>query len=89
MTTIKSGSALVRETSAQYRGRPLIIELRPGYMILHPKGLRTQTYDLDYEAAFHTAIRARVLQIQKRNEKNKQRRTKSKSKGKGKTQKPK
>lgn len=58
MTAINGATRpVVRETSALYRGRPLIVELHAGYMILRPKGRRTERYTLDYGAAFELAAK--------------------------------
>ena len=41
---------MTRETATVYRGRPLIVQLRPGYLILREKGRRSGV-TLDYRAA--------------------------------------
>jgi hypothetical protein len=48
-TPLKPEKPLVRETAAQYRGRPLILELHPAYLLLREKGRRTAV-SVDYRA---------------------------------------
>ena len=45
---------LVRETVVSDRGRPLLIELHPGYVIFRLKGTR-QRYAIDWEALYRFA----------------------------------
>ena len=40
MTAIKPAAPLRRETGAVVRGRPLILELHPSYLLLREKGRR-------------------------------------------------
>ena len=49
MTTIKSDSPVVRETGINYRGKPIIVELHPGYMLLRQKKRRA-SIAVDYVA---------------------------------------
>jgi hypothetical protein len=51
MTSIKSDSPVIRETGAAYRGRPLIVELHPGYLTLREKG-RRDIVSIDYATAY-------------------------------------
>lgn len=50
---------LLRETAALERGRPLLIELHPGFLVLRPKGTR-QRWSISYDAVFWTAVKAAV-----------------------------
>lgn len=45
---------LVRETAVSDRGRPLMIELHPGYVVFRLKGTR-QRYSIDWEALYRFA----------------------------------
>lgn len=49
MTQISPQTPLRRETSVYYRGRPLIVELHPGYLTLREKG-RREAVAVDYRA---------------------------------------
>lgn len=56
MTQLRSDRAVRRETACCYRGRPLIVELHPGYMTIREKGRRRSVL-LDYRAAFDLACK--------------------------------
>jgi hypothetical protein len=56
MTKLNSESPVVRETSAQYRGRVIVVELMPGYMRLRFKG-KQESHILDYEVAVECAMK--------------------------------
>ena len=43
-----------RETKNTHRGRPLVIELHPGFLAIWPKGDR-ERYTISYEAIFSRA----------------------------------
>ncbi len=47
---------LVRETAVSDRGRPLLIELHPAYVVFRLKGTR-QRYSIDWEALYRLAQR--------------------------------
>ena len=50
MTLLTSQSrTLRRQTGSTYRGRPLVVELHPGYLTLREKGKRS-TVDVPYDA---------------------------------------
>ena len=67
MSKITTERILRRETATCYRGRPLIVELHPGYMTLREKG-RRRPVTLDYRAAWDLAhkILAREAVAEKR-----------------------
>jgi hypothetical protein len=46
---IRTDRTVKRETASTYRGRPLIVELHPGYLILRQKGTR-RAVSVDYGA---------------------------------------
>lgn len=48
-----NGSALKRETAACNRGRPLIVELHDGYLVLREKGTKTHKVAVDYQTILH------------------------------------
>lgn len=50
---------LLRETAAVDRGRPLLIELHPGFLVLRPKGTR-QRWSISYQAVFWMAVKTEV-----------------------------
>jgi hypothetical protein len=50
---------LVRETAVSDRGRPLLIELHPGYVVFRLKGTR-QRYSIDWEALYRFAQRRKA-----------------------------
>ncbi len=59
MTTIDR--PVRRETASTYRGRPLVIELHPGYLEIRPKGKRTRVaipYDAVLELGWKMIARA-------------------------------
>ncbi len=57
MTKLSGDSGhVIRETSAQYRGRPIVVELCPGFMRLRIKGTR-EVHVLDYEVALACALK--------------------------------
>ena len=60
MTKLSIDNIVIRETATSYRGKPLVVELHPGYLMIHEKGAH-QGYMLDYAAAYEVAqkIRAR------------------------------
>ena len=53
---------LVRETVVSDRGRPLLIELHPGYVIFRLKGTR-QRYAIDWEAVYRFAQRREAERV--------------------------
>ena len=53
---------LVRETAVSDRGRPLLIELHPRYVIFRLKGTR-QRYAIDWEALYRFAQRREAERI--------------------------
>jgi hypothetical protein len=55
-TPLKPNKPLARETAAQYRGRPLIIELHPGYLEIREKGRRNRV-TLDYRTALEVGYK--------------------------------
>lgn len=61
MTDLKQDSVVTRETAISYKGRPLIVELHPGYMVLRRKGSRSERYMLSYDAAFEAAAKAEYM----------------------------
>jgi hypothetical protein len=67
MTTLSAGKPLRRETALYYRGRPLLVELHPGYLTLREKGRRF-TFSVDYQAILELVykIKHRADQAEKR-----------------------
>ena len=61
MTQIKAQAPTRRETATCYRGRPLMVELRPGYLVIRQKGRRAG-YEIDYRAIFEAAAKIRARQ---------------------------
>lgn len=55
-TPLHSGKPVRRETAVVYRGRPLIVEIHPGYLKLREKGRRTSV-SLDYRTALEVAYK--------------------------------
>lgn len=66
---------LLRETATVERGRPLLIELHPGFLVLRPKGTR-QRWFISYETIFWTTVKATVEE--RRAEKQRQKAAKAK-----------
>jgi hypothetical protein len=65
MTQIKPESPLRRETGTYYRGRPLLIELHPGYAVLRRKGTRQRvavSYDAILEFGYKILARQAALE---------------------------
>lgn len=56
MIKLENGSSVERETSVLYRGRPIIITLRPGGLEIRFKGKREKHW-LDYEVALAAALK--------------------------------
>ena len=52
-----------RETAACYRGRPLIVELHPGYLVLREKGTR-RAVTVDYKTALEVGYKLLARQQQ-------------------------
>jgi len=52
-----------RETAACYRGRPLIVELHPGYIVLREKGTR-RAVTVDYKTALEVGYKILARQQQ-------------------------
>jgi len=77
MTTLKPGAPVRRETAVYYRGRPLLVELHPGYLTLREKG-KCFTLAVDYQAILDLGykMKARADKAEKLANK-KQRTTKS------------
>lgn len=62
MTRIADRKTNVRaETSAIYRGRPLLIELFPHSVQIHPKGVR-ESYNVPWLAIFELGQKLTVLE---------------------------
>jgi hypothetical protein len=53
---------LVRETAVSDHGRPLLIELHPGYVVFRLKGTR-QRYAIDWEALYRFAQRREAERV--------------------------
>lgn len=58
MTNIVTGKNIERETSTVYRGRPIIVELHPGYLALRLKGKRDRV-TVAYEDVLEFGYRIR------------------------------
>jgi hypothetical protein len=54
---IRISRTIVRETAATERGRPLLIELHPGFLAIRLKGTR-QRWPLSYISIFWHAVKA-------------------------------
>jgi len=76
-TLITAARILKRETASTYRGRPLVIELHPGYLTLRQKGKRSQV-KVDYAACLELGYK--ILDRAARAEKLKQKLERKKSK---------
>ena len=50
------GRPIVRETAARERGRPLLVELHPGFLAFRLKGTR-QRWPISYESVFWSAVK--------------------------------
>ncbi len=61
MTTIKPDHPVKRETAntVKRRGkeRELVVELHAGFLRIGPKGMRAETYAIDYGAVYHAAAK--------------------------------
>jgi hypothetical protein len=55
-TQITTERTVTRETATVYRGRPLIVELRPGYLVLREKGKRAR-FTMDYAAIYERSMK--------------------------------
>ena len=64
MTILSNNHPVTRETSIPYRGRPLIVRLRPRYLEIHEKG-RRDVLSVDYEALYEFALKLRWKQRQR------------------------
>ena len=54
---VKFGRTIVRETAASERGRALLIELHPAFLVIRLKGTR-QRWALSYTSIFWCAVKA-------------------------------
>lgn len=52
MTVLTSGKTLQRQTAVEHKGRPLCVELHPGFIKVWPKGTK-EAYCVDWESIFH------------------------------------
>jgi hypothetical protein len=62
-TALKTDKPVTRETAAVYRGRPLIVELHPGFLVLRQKGL-AERVTVDYIAALELGYKMLWRQAQ-------------------------
>jgi sporulation protein YlmC with PRC-barrel domain len=69
MLKLKATSPLVRETAVLDHGRPLILELHPGFLAIHPKGTQ-QKVTVDYATV--QAVGYKLLARQQEREGNSQ-----------------
>lgn len=56
MTKLTLDSKVIRETTALYRGRPIVVELRSGVVVYRLKGTR-QAWPLDHEVGIEAAMK--------------------------------
>lgn len=54
MTKLTSQNTVTRETATIYRGKPLVIDLHSGYVLIRRKGERSG-YPIDYAAVYEAA----------------------------------
>ena len=73
MTTINRESPTIRETVTLYKGRPILIELHPGFMVLRVKGLRAK-HMLSYDGALEFAAQREARLLRQDSEADKPRR---------------
>jgi hypothetical protein len=66
MTELRSDAPLKRETALFYRGRALVVTLRPGFLEVRQKGKR-KGYTVSYDAIF--SLGAKIQAIADRQEK--------------------
>jgi len=66
MTKLGPTDHVVRETPREYRGRPIIVELRSGVVVYRLKGTR-KVWFLDHEVGIEAAMK--VSAIEERREK--------------------
>lgn len=64
MTQLSAEKTLRRETSVNYRGRPLVVILHDRYIELHEKGRRDEDshVTLDYATLYELAMKVRANQ---------------------------
>lgn len=55
-TKLEQHKSVKRESTAYYRGRPLIVELHPTFLRMRQKGKRSFT-DIDYVVALEAAFK--------------------------------
>jgi hypothetical protein len=74
MTALSASRPLRRETATVYRGRPLIVELHPGYLVLREKCTR-KAVTVDYRTALELGYKllARQAAIDKHDKKRRKR----------------
>jgi hypothetical protein len=60
MTKLKSGEKLMRETSSTWKGRGIVVELHPGFLVLREKGTQRQV-SLDYATAMECGYKVEAL----------------------------
>jgi hypothetical protein len=67
MTKLRSDSPVVRETAvAGHEQRPLVVELWPHFIVIRSKGLKSDTYTIDYQTIHETAAKMETPKRRKR-----------------------
>lgn len=64
MTKQLGATTVVKETASTYHGKPVIIELRAGYMLLRTKHER-ESHMLPYDTALETALKIEALEMRR------------------------
>lgn len=58
MTKLRSNAPVIRETAViRRRQRPLVVELWPGFLVIRSKGLKSDTYAIDYNTVYEAAAK--------------------------------
>jgi len=74
MTRISPASPVRRETDAHYKGKPLVVELHPGFIVMGEKRKKHRV-TIDYATVYETAwkIMARAEAAQRKTQKKRKR----------------
>jgi hypothetical protein len=63
MTKLNPSNTVVRETAVSERGRPIVVELHPAFLVLRLKGLRDSHF-IAYDALLWRSMKNSAERIQ-------------------------
>jgi hypothetical protein len=60
MTKINPDSPTIRESTALYKNRPIIVEMHSSYLVFRVKGMRSIRGMMSIDGALHRSLRSQV-----------------------------